>query len=295
MRRARFTDAGFTIVELMIFLAITGALLVSALMLFNGRIARTQFTQAVQELDNKIKGTINEVSAGTYPGATPFDCSAAGSAISVSAVGSSGQGTRTDCVFLGKVMQFGVSGDTGCSGSSLKSCRQLNIYTAVGRRAVNGQEVQSLTGTNGAIPQLVDGLEPPGTSVNLTESTKLGAGMWTSRIVRLDDNVQMGALGVLQTLGSYSSTGSNPRLNPGSQTVQTWPISIGTFPRTHQQVHGAVANHNAGGTFAPTNANPSQGVMICLDDGGQQASITIGAATGKVTTTVAFGKAPQCA
>lgn len=295
MRRTWFASAGFTIVEMMLFLAITGVLLTSAMLLFNGRIARTQFSQAVQEFDNKIKGTINEVSAGTFPSSTPFSCTVSGTGqVQVTAVSGTEQGTRTDCIFLGKVIQVGINGQGGCSESNLMACRQLNIYTAVGRRTTaTGKEVQSLSNTvDGANPTLIDGINPPGETVNLTQSSMLGAGMSVSKIVKLNDNTATGAIGIMQTLGSYESTGSNPRLNPGAQTVQIWPVSTGAYPRTLQNVHDAVST-NANATFAPGSANPSQGILICLTDGSQKASITIGAAGGKATTTVVMGDS-QC-
>ena len=45
MKRAvRQTEAGYTILETMIFLIISGALMASAALLFNGKINRSQFT-----------------------------------------------------------------------------------------------------------------------------------------------------------------------------------------------------------------------------------------------------------
>lgn len=290
MRRARFAQAGFTIVEVMIFLAITGVLLASALLLFNGRIARTQFTQGVHELDNKIKGVVTEVAAGTYPGTQPFDCTVDTSGqIRVTLNAGGEQGTRNSCIFLGKVMQFGVNGANGCSGSNLQDCRTLNIYTAAGRRlASGGKDVQSLAGPDGARPELIDGSEVPGSEVNLTETVQLGGGMWATKLVQVSNNNPVGAIGIFQTLGSYS-TGVNPRLNPGSQTVQTWPIAAGAFPQTQSTVHDSVANHNPDGTFAPANANPTDGIMLCVEGGvNQKASIVVGGMGGKVTTSITF-------
>lgn len=56
----------------MIFLVVTAALMLSVLGLFNGRLQRTQFSQAVQALDNRIKSVANETSTGTYPSSPAF-------------------------------------------------------------------------------------------------------------------------------------------------------------------------------------------------------------------------------
>ncbi len=284
MKRAKLKQAGFTIVETMFFLAITGALVASALLIFNSRISNTQFTQSVQELDNQIKGVINDVAAGTYPTNPPYTCTVGANGPVVTA-GASGQGTNTSCMFLGKSLQFNVGGGN----------TKYNVYTIAGRRAVNNTAVTSLTGADGALSQQIDGLVPD--TVNLTSTHDLRWGISVTKMAKLNTDgtvaSNIGAVAILQTLGSYSG-GTDPRLNSGSQTIQTWPLGS-EFPATETVVHAAVgADRDT--TFAQSNANPAGGVLICLNGGGanQKANIILGSNKGTVTTTVSIGSDSRC-
>lgn len=288
MKRAKLTQAGFTIVETMFFLAITGMLIASALLIFNSRISNTQFTQSVQELDNQIKGVINDVTAGTYPTNPPYICTVnvSGPVVMPNPSGGSAQGSNTNCMFLGKSLQFAVDGNN----------RQLNVYTIAGRRAINNTTVTSLAGSDGALPQQIDGTVSG--TVNLTDAQELRWGIRATKMARLNADgtiaSNISAVAILQTLGSYSG-GTDPRLNSGSQTIQTWPLG-GAFPATLADVHAAVANHDLAGTFSPNNANPAGGVLICLDGGAsnQRANIILGNNKGTVTTTVSIGSDSRC-
>lgn len=290
MKRAPLKQAGFTIVETIIFISVTGILLASALLIFNGRIGRAEFTQSVQAFDNQIKSTINEVASGTYPTSPPFSCTVDAVTGAPKIAGTArAQGTNTDCIFLGKVLQPGVGGQDGCAASALKKCTNLNIYTMVGRRALaNGEVVTTLAGANGAQPRLVDL-----SAANITDYEKLGYNMYVKSIKDLSKNTTIGAIGILQSLGSTTSEAGVNRLNSGIQLLQTWPVASG-FPKTQTEIDAAVNNNAV--TFAPGMANPDKGIVICLLSGtsDQKASITLGSNGGLLTTNVLIGEDAAC-
>lgn len=279
------------------FLVVSSVLIVSALALFSGRIARTQFNQTMQELDNQVKTTINEVASGNYPTSPAFSCQPDATGIPVlTPAGSESQGTNSNCIFLGKVMQFGVSGTGGCSSTALKNCKTVNTYTMIGRRSLPaGTEVASLASSaTGAYPRLAVNVAAPCTLVeglvDLTRCTTLPGGAYVYSVKNKTTNLPIGALAITQSLASYSTSGAVSRLNSGSQVLQTWPVA-GAFPRTPTQINTAVATST---TFNAANADPASGVVVCVQNGAQKGSITIGANDGRVSSTVFIGEDPAC-
>ena len=115
---------GYTIVEALIFLAVSGAILISTLGLVNGRQEKTRFQQAVSETDQILQDIFNDVSTGFYPSSGNISCStdlATGKMITITAAATYvEQGTNTGCVFIGKFIDFGTNSST------------MNIYTMVG-------------------------------------------------------------------------------------------------------------------------------------------------------------------
>ncbi|MBI3624088.1 hypothetical protein HY218_00480, partial [Candidatus Saccharibacteria bacterium] len=55
---------GFTIVESMIFLAVTGTLMLVAFLMINGKQAQAQFATGVRDFNSKIEDIINDISTG---------------------------------------------------------------------------------------------------------------------------------------------------------------------------------------------------------------------------------------
>lgn len=83
--------SGFTVVETLIVLAITGVLFVSVVGIVAGRQGKTQFTQAANSIRGEIEQVIGEVQSGYYPG-----------------VSAANAGSNKEFVSIGKVMQFGT-------------------------------------------------------------------------------------------------------------------------------------------------------------------------------------------
>src|SRR5688572_4270761 len=82
-RSLRAPRRGFTVVEVLIVLAITGLLFVSAAVMIAGRQNRTAFEQSVRNIHSQIQAAIDEVIVGHYPNNGNFDCNATGSGPSI--------------------------------------------------------------------------------------------------------------------------------------------------------------------------------------------------------------------
>ncbi len=102
---------GYTIVEALIFLAVSGALLISAMALISGKQERTRFANSVDDIGQRLGDIFNDVSTGFYPSADNLKCldnnpSATASDISITIDPAIAKGTNSACVFSGKLINF---------------------------------------------------------------------------------------------------------------------------------------------------------------------------------------------
>ena len=97
---------GFTIVEVLIFLAVSSALMVSAFTLISGSQNKAAFTVGINDLQQQINTVVNNVSNGYYAeSATAQGCTVdSAGALQFSSTGS--KGTSSQCIFLGRVVVF---------------------------------------------------------------------------------------------------------------------------------------------------------------------------------------------
>ncbi len=136
---------GFTIIEVMIFLAVSGVTFLIAANFINGKEAQTNFTQSINQINYQVRSIINDVADGNYdvPSNEYVDCIKPGEVSFTSSLTSS---TSTGCVFTGKIMvlnsessfnlltesgcQYYVPG-TGCnsSGNEPQNLTEESLYT----------------------------------------------------------------------------------------------------------------------------------------------------------------------
>ncbi len=140
MNRGRHS-AGYTIVETLIFLAVSGALFVSTMGLISGKQGKTEFTQAARDFEIQMQDIANDVSTGYYTNTVTSDgsfieCTLSGNEIRITTPNSTDrQGANRDCIFVGRSLQVGIDPNPG----------QYNIYSLVGKRlASNGADSSTI-------------------------------------------------------------------------------------------------------------------------------------------------------
>src|SRR5438309_338070 len=120
------TSNGYTIVEVMIVLAVSTLLLFAAIRVFSGSQGETQFSQAMQDINSKIQNYINQIKAGNYQGSEGFKCDVqvepSGVRPYLTPSGTDTVGTNEKCVFLGRAIQVIENGGT------------MYVYTVIGTR-----------------------------------------------------------------------------------------------------------------------------------------------------------------
>ncbi len=251
MKLPRQTD-GFTIVEVMIFLAVSSLILVSATGLFAGRQRQIQYEQGVRDLDFKIAEVINNVTRGHFPTST-YACTEAPDYIDLSeqAVGSVGngiQGTNDQCVFVG----MGIKLDSTDEES-------VTITPLVAARARLGQPMQ-----------LTDAAAKITPAIGLQSGYRTSYGLRLLRLIN-DSGTPVENVLFLSSLGSGQDIASN-LLASGAQSVNLFTSS------------DIFANDQAISVSRATNP-----IHICAEhpqNDSIKAAITFGLSQGELTTTV---------
>lgn len=246
-------NTGFTIVEVMIVLAVTGALFISASVLIAGRTNKTQFQQAINDATAQIRQTLNEVSTGYYANLGNFKCQNISNALSITS-GTTTQGSNSGCVFLGKVMQFGVKNTDP---------QQYTTFAVAGlQRDASNNEVTTYTD---AKPAVIYPSTAQPNSPNSATTGKLLYGLNVSKMYYNGNQANsIGSVAFLTTLGSYTGTD----LQSGANKITVVPVTGTALNDTPASAANTI-NSNLVSSSAISLTN---GVQICFDSAGTNQS-----------------------
>lgn len=251
--------AGFTIVEVLIVLAVSAALYVSAIALLINPQNKTQFSQSLDDVNQNLTAIVNNVSNGYYPRNTNIkSCSTAGARVSVdidtNVDSELGRGTLQNCIFVGRLVEFVEDEDF------------FNVYTVVGARLdAAGKEVTQLKDAKPAVlgdPEVI----PLKSGTQLKYMKGIAAGAADARI-----------LGFFSTFGSYEAgqlksgaLGTNFAVVPGVGSVSP-TTAIDLLKDDYEAL-----------------INPVKGVELCFKSGrnSQYGRIAIGSDGSSNTTTI---------
>ncbi len=246
MNRVRSKDAGYTIVETMAFLAVSGALFVSTMLLLNGQQRKTEFSTTVRELDTKLQSVIGNVSAGYYNNPGSVTCTLSSGILNITDIPSS-QGQNQDCIYIGQVIIPTTSGDG------------LYIYSVAGLRLnSSGQEVKDFYE---AKPKLI---------TVTVETYKFPSGITVPSPNGMTvDGTAFGSLGIFSTFNQYGA-GLNPLLKSGSTKSNFYTLTGITALEIQNELI--------------SKPSPEQGeIRICLTDGSRVGVIKLNTSTTRVT------------
>jgi prepilin-type N-terminal cleavage/methylation domain-containing protein len=123
MKRVRIIQSGYTIVEVLIVLAVTGIIFIASNSLFGGQKSEAAFNQAVNDVVSEIATQGKAVGSNQFYAAQGYSCTGAPTtarATLTAAAGSSG--VNTECLSLGKVFE------------ALSTTTNIYIYDVLGNR-----------------------------------------------------------------------------------------------------------------------------------------------------------------
>lgn len=195
MDNHRRSAGGYTIVEVIIVLTVSALLFAASVVGYSLQNRRTEFTDSVNNFAQDIQDALGQVQTGFYPSNNSFSCSAnaSGGVPIINYGGSAKQGGNTDCIFLGKAIQFGPFGTNKAA---------IDIYTVVGRRLK--------AGTTDPVINIADA--SPIALDNLIQRKTLDAGVQISSVKSADGSHSYAGFAMVSTSSSSGiSTGLNNR------------------------------------------------------------------------------------
>jgi type II secretory pathway pseudopilin PulG len=288
-------EMGFTIIEVLLVLAVSGMILTSAVLLFNGRQAQTEFKVAANQIQTQIQSTINDAGNGYNPtssvsagGGLGYNFICNGQTLGVQPTftqngllspptpqGTNGSST-IGCVYLGRVLVFS------------KASQTVNIYSVVGNQYTAGVSPQPITsGVTDSYPILLaDNGSWPFLPKPASYSLEYGSYVECIEVPTaspynfVSSNCSPGST-------NYSSIafiiGGGATSSDGSVSASSFiPLAAPSFS-TSAPLRSQVASIDTvllGLTTSPSSVtiNPPGGVYICLSDssGKRSALISIG-------------------
>ena len=265
--RSGFKSAGFTIVETMIVLAVTGVLFVVIAASLGGSENKAEFVHAIQDVQAQIQQVINQESDGYYPNLGNFSCTGSGSSITImSQQPNNPQGTNPGCVFLGKVIQFAPL-DGAAQGGYM-------TYTVAGCYTTPVAPAPSASCRAPLSPHDFGATDPQ--VGDFSSSPQLLEYGLTISSLSTPDSIggSYGAIGLLMEVGSPNSLASG-EFNSGAQQVDLLLLP-GT--KISQGSTAAIQAINISLQRNTYILNPLNGVQVCFASGGtnQSGIITIG-------------------
>jgi prepilin-type N-terminal cleavage/methylation domain-containing protein len=294
--------SGFTVVEVMIVLAVSALLFLAAALMIGGKQNRTGFTTSINDFQAEMQQVANDVINGYYPKFSNFSCTQGSPNTQPTiAAGSNNQGTNgglnssdtlSGCTFLGKAVQFAVS-SSGDSSSPL-----IYVYPVIGN--LGGSDNLPTQSISDGYPEL---LAPSGPTGNINsfasefiEPYDLQYGLyvaWMCYSISSNScsNIPADATAVVVFATSPTASNGGTTLSSGGQELEFIPIPSASLDLSPSNGLGAssqnmitqVNNYFANPSGNVLTVNPSGGVQICLADKTTDESglLTIGGNNGQ--------------
>jgi type II secretory pathway pseudopilin PulG len=251
--------AGFTIVEVLIVLSVTGAMFISAFTLINGKQDVASFNQSIRNVQTELQQVVTEVGSGHYPNNGTFKCDkdGPGGGTDITA-GTTAQGANLHCLFLGRAIQFAV-------GTTVPEV--YNVYTVVGLRGSAASPSTNLATAKARLLARSASAADAAIPDNAYDTKRLLYGLAVSQpYLTANPGTSYASFAITSKLGVIGASDA-------SQQIDIVPIANSIL---HDTKAAGVSKINA--ALPTATPNPAQGIDICFNSGStnQSGKITIG-------------------
>ena len=270
------SNSGYTVLEVMVVMAVSAGLFFTAITAFGGRQQEVQFTQAVRDFDSRLSDISNDIASGFFNNSDNLECnvvSAPPPAMKKLNIfsGSDLQGASDKCVFIGKVLQFQPQGL-----SENKS--KFKLITVLGSRYITASGTSPVNNLSEAAPKAIE---------QNVETIDLDWGLRVTKILYQNASVpsgqNIGSFGYFTSFTQSFTDGISEATLSDNQRVQHIPVLGSSFnsPTDDTGILGDIET-------VTSPASPTE-IIICLQkaDQSKRAMITVGK-DGSYGTSVDF-------
>ena len=259
---------GYTILEVLIVLAVTGLLFVSAALMISGKQNRTNFQVGSHAIAQQIQQIVNETQSGYYPHNSNFECTAADTNVKIADIGGSDQGGNNDCIFVGKTLVFDPN-----------SPESYGIYSLAGRREYNGADVTNAKDAAIAVILTATTTQTTPNNLQYVKGRPLTDPGWNS------------AAFPVAFLSGFAASSSSSNGANGSQQIELHGYAnLSTWPTTPSDVTTHAGNINGEETQVSPYPSYSSGVDLCFNSAGTNQSVVVSISGGlRVTYAIKSG------
>lgn len=291
---------GFTIVEVLIVLAITGVMLAAAIEIIGDKVNITAYSQAINTVQSQLQQVIGTVANGTYPNFNNFTCtSGQGSGAPDIIPGTGQEGQNEGCIYLGRAVHFYTS--------SSSYGKQYTVYTVVGRQCATGSSsgpglpgCEPISTISSASPVVLAPATVGSTVPDDSNTVTLNSGITVSKIQYClttpctSSTAWTGSVGslsfVTDSLSTYSASSTNGLVSgTGQVDLLAYTSTGGGFGLDNGPAPGDYNAANAiNTTLQNSNANTISEARICFVSGSTNQSdwLTIQPGDGELTTSL---------
>lgn len=253
---------GYTIVEVMIVLAVSGIIFLIAANFISGKQEKSSFTAGVNELASQIQDVANQVTTGRYSDRA-VGCSYSSGYTNPNLVAgfARAQGTNSSCVFLGKLISTANTGGNyiyevlSLAGGRLSTA---SVPATPNADAGDPTVINNLTQTQ-AIPDQLQILPNPNNTFTATDISGV--------------SYSTAAVGFLESQGAASSLPG--QFQSGANTVNL------VYARGFT-AGSPTSNIGASGG----DLHYASSAKLCVTDGVQQAEIVVGTSNSQLNVNV---------
>lgn len=252
---------GYTITEVLIFLAVTMGIFVMIAGSVGGQQRRAEFNTAARDMESAVQDVANDITTGFYNNAGNFVCREVAGAPVIS-IGTAAQGTNNDCILVGRVAHF-VNSSVPDPG------RSFTAYSVAGVRQFNAPFIglRDVESYSEARPRAIE---------ETMETYQMPPGLRVTSMY-IEGGSRIHGVGFFTTFDAGAS-------DPSSLTVNI-------IPMVGNDTSSMVGRINNPMTYATTSLNPAEGVVLCMDGEGvdRHALLRIGSNNSRLTTNLIIG------